>query len=59
MKFLVLLLSYALAANIIVPKDSDEALSHLQGNNFNTYIVYFYQSSTIDKEGMTINNLLN
>ena len=66
MKFVLLVLALiactALAGGEFSPKTHDEILEHLQGNNYNVYLVYFYESSNrdsaADKAGQDIQNSL-
>ena len=53
---LLALASLSEAARQVTPRNSDEALDQLEGNNFNVYLLYFYQTSSLDKAGTTINN---
>mmetsp|Transcript_21849 Transcript_21849/g.19388 ORF Transcript_21849/g.19388 Transcript_21849/m.19388 type:complete len:148 (+) Transcript_21849:31-474(+) len=46
---LSLLAVTALAGGEIPVKSSDDLLRHLQGNNFNIYLVHFYESASRDK----------
>ena len=66
MKFLLLVLALiactALAGGEFSPKTHDEILGHLQGNNYNVYLVYFYESANKDsatnQAGQDIQNSL-
>ena len=46
---LALLACSALAGGEIQVRKSEDLLRHLQGNNYNIYLVYFYESSNRDK----------
>ena len=54
-----LLLGLALATRIYTPVSSQQALDQIQGNNFNVYVLFFYQSNSIDDDGLTTNNAIN
>ena len=53
MKLIILVLALlactAMAGGNITPKTHDEILGHLQGNNYNIYLIYFYESKNNDK----------
>mmetsp|Transcript_13758 Transcript_13758/g.15417 ORF Transcript_13758/g.15417 Transcript_13758/m.15417 type:complete len:147 (-) Transcript_13758:61-501(-) len=61
MKFLLLVLLISISAvfaesdQILHPKNSDEILDHLEGNNYNIYILFFAETSPY-KEVATRNN---
>ncbi len=44
------------AAHVLTPRNSDDALNHLQGNNYNIYLFFFYQPNPIDEVLRTTNN---
>ena len=46
-------------AKTLTPKSSEEVIDQLEGNNFNVYMIYFYQSSTTDKTSVTLKDELN
>ena len=61
MKFLLfvalsLLVTSTLGAHVLTPRNSDDALNHLQGNNYNIYLLFFYQPNPIDEVLRTTNN---
>ena len=37
------------AAHVLQAKNSNEVLNHLQGNNYNVYILFFYDSKASDQ----------
>ena len=38
------------AAHNVEHKSADEIMSHLQGNNYNIYLIYFYESRATDEK---------
>ena len=46
----------AQAAHVLTPRNSDDMLNHLQGNNYNIYLLFFYQPNPIDEVLRTTNN---
>ena len=44
------------AAHVLTPRNSDDMLNHLQGNNYNIYLLFFYQPNPIDEVLRTTNN---
>ena len=53
---LLALFFVAEAAHVLTPRNSDDALNHLQGNNYNIYLMFFYQPNPIDEVLRTTNN---
>ena len=47
---LLLALVTVKATREITPKSADEVLHHLQGNNYNIYLLHFYESSNRDEK---------
>ena len=54
--FLFLALGMVNAAHVLTPRNSDDMLNHLQGNNYNIYLLFFYQPNPIDEVLRTTNN---
>ena len=54
--FLLLALGMVNAAHVLTPRNSDDMLNHLQGNNYNIYLLFFYQPNPIDEVLRTTNN---
>ena len=50
------LFACANAAHVLTPRNSDDMLNHLQGNNYNIYLLFFYQPNPIDEVLRTTNN---
>ena len=57
MKLIILVLALlactVLAGGNITPKTHEEILSHLQGNNYNIYLIYFYESTNKEKNALS------
>ena len=53
---LIAILGLAQAAHVLTPRNSDDMLNHLQGNNYNIYCMFFYQPNPIDETLRTTNN---
>lgn len=41
------------AGREIKPRTADDILQHLQGNNYNIYLIYFYESSNRDEKSVS------
>ncbi len=54
--FLLLTLGMVHCAHVLTPRNSDDMLNHLQGNNYNIYLLFFYQPNPIDEVLRTTNN---
>jgi len=46
---LIIAIAGVRSSHLLTPKDSDELLSHLQGNNYNIYILFFQNPQTTDE----------
>ena len=58
MKFVLLiaLLLAVVAVNAgreVSPRTADDILQHLQGNNYNIYLIYFYESANRDQKAVS------
>ena len=53
---LTMLVSMTLGAHVLTPRNSDDALNQLWGNNYNIYLLFFYQPNPIDEVLRTTNN---
>ena len=52
---LLLALATVQAAHQVEHKSGDEILNHLQGNNFNIYVIFFYKSKATDDKTKSAN----
>ena len=51
---LLMTIGFASAFHSLTPSTSDEVLNHIQGNNYNIYILNFYDSSQADDETKSV-----